>query len=139
MFKNILLATDGSEHAFRAAIKAAEVAKLSDDANITIIYVVDGSTSKSDVLSDGSKEAVYERRLRKIRPTEEILKQKQINYTVEILKGEPGPEIVRYANKQHFDIVVIGSRGLNKLQEMVLGSVSHKVAKRVECPVMIVK
>ncbi|WP_299095456.1 universal stress protein [uncultured Metabacillus sp.] len=139
MFKNILLATDGSEHAFRAAIKAAEVAKLSDDANITIIYVVDGSTSKSDVLSDGSKEAVYERRLRKIRPTEEILKQKQINYTLEILKGEPGPEIVRYANKQHFDIVVIGSRGLNKLQEMVLGSVSHKVAKRVECPVMIVK
>ncbi|KKI90759.1 universal stress protein [Bacillus sp. SA1-12] len=139
MFKDILLATDGSEHAFRAAIKAAEVAKLSNDAHIKVIYIVDDSTSKSDVLSEGSKEAVYERRLRRIRPTEEILKQQQINYTVEILRGEPGPEIVRYANNQHFDLVVIGSRGLNKLQELVLGSVSHKVAKRAECPVMIVK
>jgi nucleotide-binding universal stress UspA family protein len=35
--------------------------------------------------------------------------------------------------------VVIGSRGLNSFQEMVLGSVSQKVAKRVNAPVMIVK
>ncbi|EGR8654283.1 universal stress protein, partial [Listeria monocytogenes] len=33
----------------------------------------------------------------------------------------------------------IGSRGLNSLQEMVLGSVSHKVMKRVNCPALIVK
>jgi isocitrate dehydrogenase len=38
-----------------------------------------------------------------------------------------------------FDLVVIGSRGLNTLQEMVLGSVSYKVAKRVKCPVLLVK
>ncbi|MGB8270820.1 MAG: universal stress protein, partial [Priestia megaterium] len=41
--------------------------------------------------------------------------------------------------KNNFNLVVIGSRGLNSLQEMVLGSVSHKVAKRVHCPVMIIK
>ena len=56
-----------------------------------------------------------------------------------MLHGEPGPTIVEYANKQSCDMVVIGSRGLNKLQEMVLGSVSHKVAKRVNCPVLISK
>ena len=39
----------------------------------------------------------------------------------------------------NFDLVIIGSRGLNSLQEMVLGSVSHKVVKRVKCPVHIVK
>ncbi|MBW9235102.1 universal stress protein, partial [Leptospira santarosai] len=33
----------------------------------------------------------------------------------------------------------IGSRGLNTLQEMVLGSVSHKVAKRVHSPVLLIK
>ena len=37
------------------------------------------------------------------------------------------------------DLVIAGSRGLNTLQEMVLGSVSHKIAKRVKCPVMIIK
>lgn len=41
--------------------------------------------------------------------------------------------------KNKVDIVVIGSRGLNTLQEMVLGSVSHKVMKRVHRPAMIVK
>ncbi|WP_370876089.1 universal stress protein [Evansella vedderi] len=41
--------------------------------------------------------------------------------------------------ENEFDLVVIGSRWLNKLREMVLGRVSHKVAKRVACPVMIVK
>jgi nucleotide-binding universal stress UspA family protein len=91
------------------------------------------------MLSEGNKEAVQEKRLRKLRPTEEILKNHHVNFKVELLKGEPGPEIVKYANKKNFDLVVVGSRGLNGLQEMVLGSVSHKVAKRVECPVMIVK
>ncbi|MGM0899696.1 MAG: universal stress protein [Bacillota bacterium] len=37
------------------------------------------------------------------------------------------------------DLIIIGSRGLNALQSMVLGSVSHKVMKRASCPVMIVK
>lgn len=43
------------------------------------------------------------------------------------------------ANDQQFDLLVIGSRGLNTLQEMVLGSVSHKVVKRADCPVLVVK
>ncbi|MGM0876836.1 MAG: universal stress protein [Bacillota bacterium] len=139
MFKNILVATDGSEHALRAAIKAAGIAKMNPESIITVVYVVDGSTSKSDVLSEGNKEVLLEKRMRKIRPTEEILKKQNVSFTVKMLKGEPGPEIVKYANNQHFDLVVVGSRGLNGLQEMVLGSVSHKIAKRVECPVMIVK
>jgi nucleotide-binding universal stress UspA family protein len=139
LFKNILLAIDGSEHALRAAIKASEIAKMDPEAIITVVYVIDESTSKSDMLSEGNKEAVQEKRLRKLRPTEEILKNHHVNFKVELLKGEPGPEIVKYANKQNFDLVVVGRRGLNGLQEMVLGSVSHKVAKRVECPVMIVK
>lgn len=139
MFKKILLATDGSDHALRAAIKAADMAKLISDSIITIVYVVDGTTSKSDVLSAGDKEAINEKRSRKLRPTEQLFKKENITYQIKMLKGDPGPEIVKYANKEDYDLVVVGSRGLNALQEMVLGSVSHKVAKRVECPVMIIK
>ncbi|WP_273126396.1 universal stress protein [Metabacillus sp. HB246100] len=139
MFKKILLATDGSDHALRAAIKASDIAKLTSDAKITVVYVIDGTQSKSDVLSTEDKEALYEKRQRKLRPTEEMLQEVGVLYEVKVLKGEPGPEIVHFANQEQYDLVVIGSRGLNALQEMVLGSVSHKVAKRVECPVMIVK
>src|SRR5699024_6933723 len=69
----------------------------------------------------------------------QFLNEANVNYKTIILRGKPGPEIVKYANEQNADIVIIGSRGLNALQEMVLGSVSHKVMKRVNCPALIIK
>ncbi len=139
MFRQILLASDGSEHAIRAAEKARGIAEKNEDAKVTVVYVIDGATSKSDVLSEGSKEAIEAKRKLRLQHTEEILQNSQIAYEVKVLKGEPGPTIVQFANANPYDLVVIGSRGLNAFQEMVLGSVSHKVAKRVQCPVMIVK
>jgi nucleotide-binding universal stress UspA family protein len=78
-------------------------------------------------------------RRQKLLPIEQLFEQQNISFKVEMVHGTPGPEIVKYANTQHVDLVIIGSRGLNSLQEMVLGSVSHKVMKRVNCPAMIVK
>ena len=69
----------------------------------------------------------------------QLIKEANVLAKITILKGAPGPEIVRYANEENVDLVVIGSRGLNALQQMVLGSVSHKVMKRVTCPALIVK
>ncbi|WP_270908820.1 universal stress protein, partial [Staphylococcus saprophyticus] len=51
----------------------------------------------------------------------------------------PAEKVVEVANSGDYQAVILGSRGLNSLQEMVLGSVSHKVAKRSEIPVIIVK
>ena len=59
--------------------------------------------------------------------------------TLWLKQGDPGTTIVSFANRGGFDLVVIGSRGLNSFQEMVIGSVSQKVAKKVISPVMIVK
>ncbi|MGI8317078.1 universal stress protein [Halobacillus mangrovi] len=139
MYKHILVAADGSEHSVRTAERAAELALLQGDGEVTIVYVVDGEQSKSDVLAEGNKSLIDQRRHERLEPVEKILKDKQVPFHVEIKHGEPGPTIVNYANEENFDIVIIGSRGLNTLQEMVLGSVSHKVAKRANCPVMIVK
>ncbi|RFU62047.1 universal stress protein [Peribacillus glennii] len=138
MFRKILLAADGSHHALRAAEKAAEMATM-NEAGITVLYVVDSSTSKTDILLEGDRGAVNDRRRQRLAPIENLLNEKDVTHQVKILKGDPGPTIVEYVNQNGYDLVVIGSRGLNSLQEMVLGSVSHKVAKRVQCPVMIVK
>ncbi|WP_227936746.1 universal stress protein [Alkalihalobacillus deserti] len=138
MFKNILLASDGSVHSIRAAEKAVALAKL-HQAKIDLIYSIDGSTSKSDVLTNNSKYEVEIKRKEKLAPVVELLEKEEINYQIHMIHGEPGPAIVEFANKGNYDCVVVGSRGLNKLQTMVLGSVSHKIAKRVEVPVLIVK
>ncbi|SEB20722.1 Nucleotide-binding universal stress protein, UspA family [Thalassobacillus cyri] len=139
MYKNILIAADGSDHSIRTAEQAAELARLQENAQITVIYVVDGDTSKHDVLAEGNQATIDRKRLERLKPIEERLDKAGVGYKVVLKRGEPGPTIVNYANEEDIDIVIIGSRGLNTLQEMVLGSVSHKVAKRAQCPVMIVK
>ena len=139
MYGKILLAVDGSENSMRAAREAAKIALLVKECKVEAVYVADFSNSKSDILHSWGKEELELSRRQKLQNVEEELKSKNVAYDVKILHGEPGPTIVEYATKGKFDLVVIGSRGLNMLQEMVLGSVSHKVMKRVTCPALIVK
>lgn len=139
MYKKILLATDGSEHSIRAAENAIELAKCNPESKVEVVFVVDGDRAKSEVLSNWNSAGVADTRREKYRAAEAKAKGAGVDYEIKILRGEPGPTIVKYANENDFDIVVIGSRGLNALQEFVIGSVSHKVAKRANCPVLIVK
>ncbi|CAN7687210.1 universal stress protein [Listeria innocua] len=139
MYKKILLAVDGSENSMRATEEAVKIVSLIPDCKIEVVYVADFSKSKKEILHSQGKEDLEISRRKKLSPIEEIIKSKNVAYEIKILHGEPGPTIIEYANNENGDLVVIGSRGLNSLQEMVLGSVSHKVVKRVDCPVLIVK
>ncbi|MBO0992403.1 universal stress protein [Bacillus sp. SD088] len=139
MYKRILLAADGSEYSLRAAGETVKIAMLSNEVEVEIVFVMDYSKAKSDILHSKDPEVLEFERRQKLLPIEEYFKREGVKYKTTMLHGDPGPVIVEYANKQSCDLVVVGSRGLNSLQEMVLGSVSHKIAKRVECPVLIVK
>jgi nucleotide-binding universal stress UspA family protein len=139
MYNKILVAADGSAHSLRAAEQAIYLAKINPEANVVVLYVVDSKTSKADVLRNLDTEGIAHLRQRKMESIEQKALEAGINYEIKIIRGEPGPSIVEYANENKFDVVLIGSRGLNALQEFMLGSVSHKVAKRAKCPVMIIK
>jgi nucleotide-binding universal stress UspA family protein len=139
MYQKILLAADGSKHSLRAAEQAIYLTKINPEAKLVILYVVDGDTTKSDILQYGDPDVIAKKRLEKLSPIENKALDAGINYEIKITHGEPGPSIVAFANENKIDVVLIGSRGLNSFQEFILGSVSHKVAKRANCPVMIVK
>jgi nucleotide-binding universal stress UspA family protein len=139
MYKKILLATDGSEHSKRAAENAMHIAKCTEDSMVEVVYVVDANRAKSDVLANWNSVEINDSRKERMKDVEKKAKEAGIRYEIKVLHGEPGPAIVEYVNQNNIDIVVIGSRGLNGLQEFMLGSVSHKVAKRANCPVLIVK
>ena len=130
MFKRLLLAADGSENSYRAAEEVVKLASISANAIVEVVYIIDYSKAAREVLHSESSEALELERKKKLLPIETLFKSNNIKYQITVLHGEPGPMIVEYANKITCDMVIIGSRGLNKLQEMVLGSVSHKVAKR---------
>lgn len=137
MYAHILLAADGSENAERAAQEAVKVA--SETSLVEVLYVISVDEAKEEMLHTQTPESLFLTRRRKLATIERLLREHHITHKVTILKGEPGPTIVRYAEEQQVDLVVVGSRGLNGLQQMMLGSVSHKVIKRVNCPTLIVK
>jgi nucleotide-binding universal stress UspA family protein len=139
MFKRLLVAADGSENSIRAAKEAAKLAQLSEDTEVEMVYVLELATLKSDVLQSRDIDTLEAERRKRLLPVEEVFSKMDIPYKLTVLNGDPGTEIAEYANKSSCDMVIIGSRGLNAIQEMVLGSVSHKVAKRVKAPVLIVK
>lgn len=139
MYKKILLAIDGSEHSLRATQEAIKIASLTKESHIEVLLIAEFSKAKNEILHSEGKEELEVSRRKKLSPATEKLKSNNLSYEITILHGEPGPTIVDYSNKESFELLVIGSRGLNTFQEMVLGSVSHKVVKRVHCPVLIVK
>jgi len=53
-------------------------------------------------------------------------------------EGDPALEIVETVKEGHFDAIVIGHKGLGKMREIFLGSVSEKVVHLASCPVILV-
>ncbi|MDW4006724.1 universal stress protein [Staphylococcus saprophyticus] len=137
MYKSILLAADGSENSLRSA---QEVLNFIDENTIvTLLTVVNVEESKTDVLHGKQGHSLTNEREDKVSNITELFVEHNVKYEVKIAHGLPAETVVSVANSGEYQAIVIGSRGLNSLQEMVLGSVSHKVAKRAQIPVIIVK
>jgi nucleotide-binding universal stress UspA family protein len=53
--------------------------------------------------------------------------------------GNPFAEIVKYAEEQDIDLIVVGTHGRGGLAHMLLGSVAEKVVRKAPCPVLTVR
>lgn len=56
-----------------------------------------------------------------------------------VREGYPATVIEEEANRQHADLVVIGTRGLSGLKHLLLGSIAERVVQKAPCPVLTVK
>ncbi|MEK4402846.1 MULTISPECIES: universal stress protein [Sporosarcina] len=135
----IAVAIDGSENALRAAKHAITLVRYLPDAQLEVIYVSDYNKAKDERLLSQSPESLTLKREQKVHPILELAKDVGVKTKTIMLKGNPSQEIIKYVNSEGIDQLVIGSRGLNTFQEMIIGSVSHKVMKHVNCPITIVK
>lgn len=138
MYQKIIIAVDGSAHSRRAAKHGATIAEATGAA-ADLLYVVDHDRSRPQELENVTKEQLEARIRDQLSEVFAIFSDRGIRPGLQIEFGEPGPAIVKFINSAGYDLAIVGSRGLNAFQEMVLGSVSHKVAKRAECPVLLVK
>lgn len=137
MYNSILLAADGSKNSIRAAQELLNF--IGDYTIVTILTVVDIEESKTDVLHDHQGTNLTQKRESKLQSIKDLFTEHNVNYKIKIVHGTPTDKVVEVSNSGEYQAIILGTRGLKKKKKMVLGSVSHKVAKRSQIPVIIVK
>ena len=135
----IAVAVDGSQHAIRAAEYALTLLKNVEDAELEVISVTDYNKVEDEqlLLQSPKSLSLYQDRI--VRPVVEMAEKAGIKTTVTLLRGNPDEEIIKHLHTEEVEQLVLGSRGMNMMQEMVLGSVSRNVMEKANCPVTIVK
>ena len=63
----------------------------------------------------------------------------QDRVTSELMEGPPSECIVKCAEHENADLIVMGTRGLTGLKHVFLGSVAERTLRHATCPVMTVK
>lgn len=133
MYHSVVVAVDGSDNSVRAAKEALKMNAM----KYTLLSVVSHEDSKDAVLH--SEASSVEQRKALMQSIIDLYESNDITYEVRIEHGVPKDTIIQVGNTHEYDLLVIGTRGLNAFQEMMMGSVSHKVVKEVTIPVLVVK
>ena len=68
-----------------------------------------------------------------------LLDVASIPYTLELANGEVAETLIRSAEREQCDMIVIGTRGMGTVASLVLGSVATKVIHLSHIPVTLVK
>ena len=147
MIKNILVATDGSAAANRAVDLSADMA-AKYECSLTILNVVRDMQLPPELvkmaqvenlsLRDGGLlKFLAEKVLNKAAERAKKKGAKEVRTTV--VQGDPATAIIKQAKRRNADLIIMGTRGLGKVKEAFLGSVSRKVCNLSQMNCLTVK
>ena len=136
--KKILVPLDGSTNSFRGLDRAIYLARQYH-ANLTGLYVVPMvPPAKTSPVT--SLEKMFLNNAAKImKKAKTIAAKNGVLFYDKVVYGDDDVEIVRFASRNNFDMIVIGARGRGAAKEIFLGSTSYYVLHKSPMPVMIVK
>ena len=148
MISKILVPTDGSETARKAARYAIDLAAQLK-CSIIALSVIDNRSLVAQTIPS------RENRRNIIEPVEDYLREAAEEYAGEIKEicdengvqsetviaaGHPSEEITKEAERSHADLIVIGSHGISALAAAFLGSVAYNIIhKETKIPVLVVR
>jgi nucleotide-binding universal stress UspA family protein len=139
MFKNILVAVDGSEHALKAARVAGDFARQME-ADLRVVTAFEpvptylGEPNLQNALDERFAQAqqVIDQAFPEIGEIPGELK-------TDVLQGPPAEAILAVVEAHNNDLIIMGTRGLGMLKGLLLGSQSQKVVAHAPCPVLLVR
>jgi len=155
LFEKILVPLDGSEHSLKALTTAIQIAKKFGG-KITLIHVYsvavrpvimpEPTTLTPPMIpvmtpAEVSKVAEAARRAGGsiLADGEQKVKAGEVQVETMLKEGHTVQEIIKTAEEGKFDLIVMGARGISRIREILLGSVSDGVTRNSPCPVLVVK
>ncbi|MFP4654266.1 MAG: universal stress protein [Methanohalobium sp.] len=140
-YNKLLIATDGSDNSKNAVQSGIKLAK-STGAKVYAVYVIQPvsvaagrkgpdwvKAAKDMMKEDGEKATWY---------VEKKGNEENLDVEPVILDGDPGDEIIKFADKNEIDLIVIGTRGLSGIKRFMVGSVADKVVRHSEKEVLVI-
>lgn len=138
----ILLPVDGSGNSDRAARHLIDMAGHCGEMDIRVVnvqppflYVEVLLKPRQEVIDAWAHKAGKDAS----RSTCALLDAAGIPYTLELAEGEVAETLVQYAEREQCDMIVMGTRGMGTVANLVLGSVATKVIHLAHIPVTLVK
>lgn len=138
--QHILLAIDGSPGALAACTQAAHMARAFGAA-ITIVHVAVPRSPRNSMSPTEALRVTAEAESTGygLLATAQGLVAPLVPCRTALHFGVPAEVICDLATELTADLVVVGSRGLGRLDRLLLGSVSTSVVQRAPCPVLVVR
>ncbi|TYL38616.1 universal stress protein [Natronococcus pandeyae] len=147
MFEKILLPTDGSERAEKAAPYAVELAERFDG-TLYPMYVVDTDAishalgpeqvERIDAGQFGEMTELHEQAAAAIDSIRDYTESADVSVDPVIEAGVPRTVISRFAEENDVDLIVMTSQGRGGVKRALFGSVTETVARETSVPVMVV-
>ena len=141
LYDRILVPTDGSTGVERAVQHAIDLA-VEHGATVHALYVVNSASYAGMPMEsswDGIDEMLRADAEEAVGLVEGLGDDYEVPVETAIIDGTPSSDIVRYAESEDCDLIVMGTHGRGGIDRLLLGSVAEKVVRGSSVPVLTVR
>ena len=137
--KYFLVPVDGSDYSMRAAKYAAELTNLMNGKIVLMHCHKSFPVVLREPHFQNAINKINEKSNKLIEPYRKLFQKTGTSFVERILEGPAAKAICEVAELEKLDMIVIGSRGRNKLEGLLLGSCTQRVLNTAPCPVLVIR
>lgn len=136
LYDHVVVATDGSDSATRAAEEALEWAARYG-AEVHVVYVVDSTTYDLEDAPGGIVGLLKEGGHNACEELAAEATDRNLPVTTDILRGVPNEAVIHYADGAEADLLAVGTRGRTPEADRLLGSTTARLVRRTGVPLLV--
>ena len=139
MFAKILVAVDGSESSKKAFDQSVFLAQKCNSKLYVIHVVLDWEYGGDSAATFELIDDLRAKGMELLEQCKTLALKSNVQVETLLEQGDYAHEIIEVAKRNDSNVIIMGSRGMSPIKELLLGSVSLKVMHHASCPVMIVR